>query len=211
MKKAGLSLVTLLALALLCVTLAGCQSAGYEARFDLRVTEAVIEENPPETGPDLEELVLSFRWSVTSAGLDAHVTNPRDTTAAILWEAATFSYGPGEPEPLVATAPKAGPDLPQPPTVIPAHGQMVVGMLPRSHAEWVWSANRAMGGSWKVSERLFGVALDPEAGEADRLAAAEAAVGRSLTVEIPVGIGERVLNHIFEIRVTGAEVYASYH
>ena len=211
MKKVLPGLTAIVVPALLSLTLAGCQTASYEARYELRVTTAVVEENAPETGPDMDELAMTFRWSVTSVGLDAHITNPADTTAAILWEGATFSYVPGDQEPLVATAPQAGPDLPQPATVIPGHGQMIVAMLPRSCVEWEWSANRAMGGSWKPSTRLFGISLPPEASEADRLALAETAVGERLSIEIPVRIGQRVHSYTFDVLVTGAEVYPSYH
>jgi len=191
--------------------LAGCQTGGHEARFELQVSEAVIEANAPETGPGVQELALMVSWSATTGGLDAHFTNPADSTAAILWEGATFSYEPGEPEPLVATAPHAGPDLPQPPMAIPRNGQVVIGMLPASHAEWKWLPNRAMGGSWVASTGLFGVTLTPEQTESERRSLAEAAAGRRAKIEISVQTGSRVITYIYDVRVTGAEVYASYH
>lgn len=211
MKKAELVCMVILLPALLCAALAGCQTASDEVRFELRVSEAVVEGNVPETGPGTQELAVKVSWSATTGGLDAYVTNPADTTASILWEDATFSYDSGDPEPLVATAPHAGPDLPQPPTVIPARGQMIVGMLPRSHAEWEWSTNRAMGGSWRSSTGLFGVEFTTEQSEAERRSLAEATVGRKAMIEIPVRTGSRVLTYIYDVRVTGAEVYASYH
>lgn len=211
MKKAELTTLAILLPVLLCAALTGCQTASDEVRFELRVSEAVIEENVPETGPGTQELAVKVIWSATTRGFDAHVTNPADTTASILWEEATFSYVPVEDEPLVATAPQAGPELPHPPTAIPARGQMIVGMLPRSHAEWEWSTNRAMGGSWRAVTGLFGVEFTEEQSESDRRALAESAVGRKAVIEIPVRTGSRVLTYIFDVRVTGAEVFASYH
>ena len=212
MKKTELTtFVTLLPVLLCAVVLTGCQTASDEVRFELRVSEAVVEENVPETGPGTQELAVKVNWSATTRGLDAYVTNPADTTASILWEGATFTCGTDDPEPLVATAPHAGPELPQQPTVIAANGQMIVGMLPMSHAEWEWSANRAMGGSWRATTGLFGVEFTPEQSEADRRALAESAVGRKAMIEIPVRTGSRVLTYIFDVRVKGAEVFASYH
>ncbi len=191
--------------------LAGCQSSSHEVRYEVRVSEAVVEENVPEAGPGTQKIAVRVEWSATSAGLNAHVTNPADTTAAILWEEATFSYGSEEPEPLVCTAPHSGPELPQPPTLIPRTGQMIVGMLPRSHAEWEWAASRAMGGSWKASTGLFGVTFTSEQSKSERRSLAETAIGSKVMIKIPVRTGSRVLTHIFDVRVTGAEVYASYH
>ncbi len=211
MKKAELVFPAVLLPFLLCAALSGCQTASDEVRFELRVSEAVVEENVPETGPKTQELAVKVFWSATTRGLDAHVTNPADTTASILWERATFSYGSGVPEPLVATAPHAGPELPQQPTVIPARGQMIVGMLPRSHAEWEWSTNRSMGGSWRATSGLFGVDFTQEQTEAERRALADATVGRKAMIQIPVRTRGRVLTYIYDVRVAGAEVYASYH
>ena len=88
---------------------------------------------------------------------------------------------------------------------------MIVGMLPRSHAEWEWLASRAMGGSWKASSGLFGVALTSEQSKSERRSLAQTAIGSKVMIKIPVRTGSRVLTHIFDVRVTGAEVYASYH
>jgi hypothetical protein len=199
------------ALGLVLVALAGCQSASHEARFELQVTEAVVEENAPEEGPTARELAAAIDWTMRTDGLDARVTNRADTVAMILWEGATFSVDGGETEPLVATAPQQEPEVPGLTSAIPAGGQMVVGMLPRSHAEWEWMPSRAMGGAWKPASGLFGVEFTTEQTEAERQALAETAVGRKVKVDVPVRIGSRVLRHIFDIRVTGAEVYASHH
>jgi len=203
--------VVLLSLVLICGALVGCQSSSHEVRYEVSVSEAVIEGSAPEDGPGTQEIALKVEWSATSAGLNAHFTNPADTTAAILWEEATFSYGSGEPEPLISTAPHAGSELPQPPTLIPRFGVVIVGMLPRSHAEWEWSASRAMGGSWKASSELFGVALTSEQSDSERQSLAATAIGKKAMIRISVRTGDRVLTHIFDVRVTGAEVYASYH
>jgi hypothetical protein len=200
-----------LGLVLVTAVIAGCQTASNEVRFDLAVSEAVVEEGVPETGPGTQDLAVKVTWTATTVGLDAHVTNPADTTAAILWEGATFSYGSAEPEPLVATAPHATPDLPQMPTEVPRNGQMIIGMLPRSHAEWEWSANRTMGGTWEASGGMFDIVLTPEQSESERRATAEAAVGRKAMIKIPIRTGSRVLTYIFDVRVKGAEVYSSYH
>ena len=196
---------------LVCLVLGGCQSSSYEVRYEVGVNEAVIEENVPETGPGTEEIAVKVVWSATSAGLSAHFTNPADTTAAILWEEATFSYGAEEREALVSTAPHAGPELPQPPTLIPGFGQMAVGMLPRSHAEWEWFPSRAMGGSWNASSEFLGVTLTAGQSKSERRSLADTAIGKKAMIEISVRTGSRVLTHIFDVRVTGAEVYASYH
>jgi hypothetical protein len=210
MKARHISLA-LLAPVLICVALAGCQSSSHEVRYEVSVSEAVFEGNTPETGPGTQEIALRVEWSATSAGLNAHITNPADTTAAILWEEATFSYGSGEPEPLISTAPHAGPELPQPPTLIPRFGVVIVGMLPQSHAEWEWFASRAMGGSWSASSGLFGVTLTSEQSDSERQSLAATAIGKKAMIKISVRTGDRVLTHIFDVRVTGAEVYASYH
>ena len=210
MKAKHISLV-LLSSGLICGALAGCQSSSPEVRYEVSASEAVVEGNVPEDGPGTQEIAVKVVWSATSAGLSAHFTNPADTTAVILWEGATFSYGSDEPEPLVSTAPHAGPELPQPPTLIPGFGVVIIGMLPQSHAEWEWSANRAMGGSWSASTDLFGVTLTPEQSDSERQNLAATAIGKKVMIKIPVRTRDRVLTHIFDIRVTGAEVYASYH
>ena len=196
---------------LICLAFAGCQSASYEVRYEVGVNEAVIEENVPETGPGTEEIAVKVVWSATSEGLSAHFTNPADTTAAILWEEATFSYGAGEREALVSTAPHSGPELPQPPTLIPGPGQVVVGMLPRSHAEWEWLPSRVMGGSWNASSEFLGVTLTAGQSKSELQSLAEAAIGKRVMIELTVQTGSRVLTHIFDVRVTGAEVFPSYH
>ncbi|MCK4511350.1 hypothetical protein KAW64_06395, partial [bacterium] len=94
--------VAVLLSAVLIVAVVGCQSSSYEVRYEVSVSEAVIEGNAPETGPETQEIALGVEWSVTSAGLNAHFTNPADSTAVILWEEATFSYGSEEPEPLIS-------------------------------------------------------------------------------------------------------------
>jgi len=88
---------------------------------------------------------------------------------------------------------------------------VIIGMLPQSHAEWEWFANRAMGGSWSASSGLFGITLTPEQSDSERQSLAETAIGKRAIVKISVRTGSRVLTHIFDVRVTGAEVYASYH
>ncbi len=203
--------VAVLLSAVLIAALVGCQSSSYEVRYEVSVSEAVIEGNVPETGPGTQEIALGVEWSMTSAGLDARCTNPADTTAAILWEEATFSYGSEEPEPLISTAPHADPELPQPPTLIPGFGVVIVGMLPQSHAEWEWFPSRAMGGSWSASSELFGVTLTSEQSDSERQSLAATAIGKKAMIEIPVRTGNRVITHIYDVRVTGAEVYASYH
>ncbi len=210
MKAKHISTV-LLSSILICWALAGCQSSSYEVRYEVAVNEAVIEENVPETGPGTEEIAVKVEWSATSEGLSAHFTNPADTTAAILWEGSTFSYRSKEREALVSTAPQAGPELPQPPTLIPGPGQMIIGMLPRSHAEWEWFPSRAMGGSWNASSGFFGVALTSGQSRSELQSLAETAIGKRAIIELTVRTGSRVLTHIFDVRVTGAEVFASYH
>jgi hypothetical protein len=209
--KAKYIFPVLLSSILICWALAGCQSASYEVRYEVAVNEAVIEENVPETGPGTEEIAVKVEWSATSEGLSAHFTNPADTTAAILWEEARFSYRSEEREALVSTAPHAGPELPQPPTLIPGHGQVIVGMLPRSQAEWEWLPSRAMGGSWKASPEFFGVTLTSGQSRSELWSLAETAIGKRVMIELTVRTGSRVLTHIFDVRVTGAEVFASYH
>lgn len=209
--KARYIFPALLSSILFCWALVGCQSSSYEVRYEVGINEAVIEEDVPETGPGTEEIAVKVEWSATSAGLSAHFTNPADTTAAILWEEATFSYGAGDREVLVSTAPHAGPELPQPPTLIPGSGQAVIGMLPRSHAEWEWFPSRAMGGVWNASSELFGVTLTAGQSKSELQSLAETAIGKRVMIELTVQTGSRVLTHIYDVRVTGAEVFASYH
>ena len=197
-------------LALAIAMLAGCQQkVGFEVRYELHMTEAVVEANAPETGPTTRELACSITWTATSEGLDAHITNPADTTVSVLWEGATFSYDGGEPEPLVSTALHETDDVPQPPTVIPAGGTVIVGMLPSSHAEWEWLPSRAMGGSWGASSGLFDVLPTLAQTEEERTALAETAVGRKFKIQIPISIGSREITYIFDARVMRAEVHAS--
>ena len=200
------------ALAMAIAVFAGCQQkVGYEVRYELHMTEAVVEANAPETGPTTRELACSVTWTVTSEGLDAHITNPADTTVSILWEGAMFSYDGGEPEPLVSTSLHETSDIPQPPTVIPAGGTMIVGMLPSSNAEWEWLPSRAMGGSWGVASALFDVQPTSTQTEEERTALAETAVGEKFKIQIPISIGSREITYIFDARVMRAEVHASFN
>jgi len=193
-----------------CLALVGCQSGSYEAHYELRVTEAVVEDGIPESGPGTEEIAVRVTWSADEDGLVASFTNPADTTAAIHWDEATISFDDEPPQPLLSTAPHPNPDLPQAPTLIPKYGQMIIGMLPESSAEWEWFSNRAMGGSWHPTSALFGITLNAEQSASDREALAETAVGRKIMIELPVRTGSRRLTHIYDLRVKRAEVRASY-
>jgi hypothetical protein len=84
-------------------------------------------------------------------------------------------------------------------------------MLPRSQAEWEWFPSRAMGGSWKASPEFFGVTLTSGQSRSELRSLAEAAIGKRVMIELTVRTGSRVLTHIFDVRVTGAEVFPSYH
>lgn len=187
-----------------CFSFVGCQSATFEPVYELRVTEAVIEDHAPDDAPDSRSVAVQVTWTADADGLVANVSNPSDTTAIIDWEKAVISVEGEPPTPLVSTAPHTGPDVHQPPTVIPGHGQVIVGMLPAGEAEWTWLPNRAMGGSWHLAAPLFGIAFDPGMSEAERQTIAETAVGRKLMVELPVRTGSRSFKHIYDIRVTGA-------
>ena len=88
---------------------------------------------------------------------------------------------------------------------------MVVGMLPLSHAEWEWFPSRAMGGSWNASSEFFGVTLTSGQSKSELQSLAETAIGKRMMIELTVRTGSRVLTHIFDVRVTSAEVFASYH
>jgi len=208
---AGRTIIAAACLALIVSMLVGCQTVDHEVRYEFQMTEAVVEANAPETGPTTLALACSVTWAVTSHGLDAHITNPADTTVAIQWEGATFSYDGGEPEPLVGTARHETPDIPQLPTVIPAGGTMIVGMLPSSHAKWEWLPSRAMGGSWGAESALFGILPTSVQTEEERRALAETAVGKRFKIRVPISTGSREITYIFDARVMGAEVYASYH
>lgn len=211
MKRSGLILASLLLPVALAVVLAGCQTAGHEVRYEVRVTQAVLESDAPASGADAQEIALETAWTVTSGELSARVTNPADSLAVILWDAARVSYGGDSVEALVSKAPHQSPDVPQPPTEIPPRGQMVIGMLPETNAEWEWLPNRAMGGAWRSASGLFGITLDSEQSEDDRRALAETAVGRKIVVDLTVRTGTRVLRYIYDMRVTGAEVRTTYH
>ncbi len=194
------------------LVLTGCQESTYRARYDVAVTEAVIEENFPEDGPRTSEIAASIEWSVASHAIGARFTNHADTTAMIVWANTTIADESGEEVPLVrVTSPASGPELPQPPTNVPAGGSVAFDCFPVSLAEFEWHPNRSMGGFWRASKGLFGVELDTAAGDDERLALAEAATGRKSRIRVPVMVGARTIVHIFDVRVTGAEVYASYH
>ena len=191
-------------------SMTGCQSPGYEIRYEVSKTEAVLEANAPEEGPPTERIALDIDWTITSDSLEARMSNPADTTAVIMWDGATFTYG-DETVPLVTTAPSPSPDLPQQGTVIPRRGQMAVDVVPLSQAEWEWLPNRAMGGRWRPVGGLLGI--KPEATQTDdeRAALAETALGEKFKVRIPVSTGHRVLTYLFDFRVAGARVEAVFH
>ena len=191
--------------------LAGCQSADLKAHYELRATEAVMEAEIPEDGPGTEQIAVRVTWSADADGVVGSFSNPADTTAAIHWEKATISVDGEPPVPLLSAAPQPGPDLPQPPTVIPRLGQMIIGMLPGDAAEWEWFANRTLGGSWRPTAPLFGIEFTPGMSEAERLSMAETAVGKRIRIELPVRTGGRRLTHIYDIRVTGAELRPSFN
>jgi hypothetical protein len=178
--------------------LAGCTTATYEVRYDVRVTEAVVETDVPEDGPGTQVIAVRTEWTVSSFALDVRFSNPADTAAVIMWEGATYSHG-GETAPLVLTAPQAGPELPQPPTTIPRRGQVAVGLIPQSHGEWY------------AVEGLFGGAAGPEPTESDWQAVADAAIGQTFEVRIPIRTGGRSLTYMYDVRVLGATVRPSYH
>lgn len=199
------------AAAALLVLAAGCESRSYDVRYELSVTEAVVEENVPDDGPATDEIAVRATWSATGSALSARFSNPADTTAAILWEGATYTPGAGEPVALVTTAPSPGDELPQAPTVVPARGEMAVDMLPLPDAEWEWLPNRVMGGFWKASPALFGVDVNAAQSDAERRSLAESVVGERFVIKIPMRTGKRVMTHIYDVRVAGAEVFPSYH
>jgi len=198
-------LVTLLA------SLAGCQSGTYEPVYDLRVTEAVVEDGVPEEGPGTHEIAIRATWTADSGGFVGSFANPADTTAAIHWDEATIAIDGGETQPLLSAAPHPNPDLPQPPTIIPRRGTMMVGMLSAGHAEWEWFTNRAMGGAWHPTRALFGIAFDAEQSESDRRDLARTAVGKKIMIELPVRTGSRKLTHIYDIRVVEADIRATHN
>ena len=119
----------------------------------LAVTEAVIEENFPEDGPRTSEIAAGIEWSVASHAIGARFTNHADTTAMIVWANATIADESGEEVPLVrVTSPASGPELPQPPTNVPAGGSVAFDCFPVSLAEFEWHPNRSMGGFWRASK-----------------------------------------------------------
>jgi hypothetical protein len=191
------------------VLLAGCQSASYEAVYEFNVTEAVMEENTPEEGPPTDDIAVDIQWRVGSHRLSARITNPADTTAVLVWDGAEFTHD-GETVPLVWTAPVVNADLPQAPVSIAARGQLVADMLPVSNAVWEWLPNRAMGGSWAAGTGLFGI--DPSAGQTDdeRRLSAESAIGQRFKIRLVFTTGDRKLTYIYDMRVTGATVRATY-
>ena len=192
--------------------LAGCQESTYRARYDVAVTEAVVEENFPDDGPKTSEIAASIEWSLSSHAIGVRFTNRADTTAMLVWANMTIADETGDEAQLVrVTSPSAGPELPQPPTDVPAGGSVAFDCFPVTLAEFEWHPNRAMGGFWHATKGLFGVELDAAEGNDERLALAEAATGRKFRIRVPVMVGARTIVHIFDVRVTGAEVYASYH
>lgn len=191
------------------VTLTGCQSPDLKAVYELRVTEAVVEADIPDDGPGTEKIAIRATWRADADGLVGSFSNPADTTAVIHWEDASISIDGGPPVPVLSAALYPNPDLPQPPTVIPRLGQIVIGILPGDAAEWEWLANRTMGGSWYPTAPLFGIAFTPEMDRNERLSLAETAVGKKIMIELPVRTGKRSLTYIYDIRVAGADLRPS--
>lgn len=213
MVKASLASVGAVALGLavvLTLALTGCTSSTYEVRYEVRVTEAVVETDVPEDGPGTQEIAVRSEWTVSSFALDVRFSNPADTVATIVWEGATYTHG-DETTPLVLTAPHGGPELPQPPTIIPRRGQVAVGLIPHSHGEWRWFTNRATGGIWYAVRGLFGGRAEAEQTESEWQAVAEAAVGETFEMRIPIMTGDRSLTYLYDVRVMDATVRPSYH
>lgn len=200
---------TAFALAVVGWALAGCQSASYEVLYETTLTEAVLEDNVPEDGPRTDEIAMKIEWTIESHGLTARITNPADTTAAILWEDATFTHG-DDVVALVSTAPSSSQDLPQAPTIIPRRGQLAAGMLPLSNAEWQTLPNMSMGGYWLATTGLFGVTPSADSSDEERNRQAEAAVGQKFKIRLPVRTGDRVLTYLYDMRVVRAQVRAAY-
>lgn len=201
----------LLAVAVCLLAAGGCDSPSYRVRYEVSVTPSVVEREPPEEGPRTSEIAADIAWTVTSSRLEARVTNNADTTAAILWEGATISFDGGEAEQLLHGSPAAGPDLPQDPTEIPGGGQVVLDAVPASAAEWEWLPNRVMGGSWSAVRDIMGTELPDSGSEDAMMDAAREAVGRRLTVRIPLRIGHRILRQTYDMRVVDVRTFRAYH
>ncbi|MBN2564352.1 MAG: hypothetical protein JXB46_01435 [Candidatus Eisenbacteria bacterium] len=189
----------------------GCESPRYEVHYELGVTPAAVESDAPEDGPKTTAIAADIAWTLTSHSLEALVTNRADTTAVILWEGATISHDGGEPEPLISCSPCPGPDLPQAPTTIPRKGQIAIDTIPGSLGEWEWLSNRAMGGSWHATADIMGVPLSEAGSMEDIEKAALETVGRKLRIRVPIRIGRRLVTHLYELRVSGADVRRAYH
>jgi hypothetical protein len=194
-----------------CLLAFGCEAPVYEVHYEVNVTPAVVENDAPEEGPTTTQIAAEIAWRLTSSALEVRVTNRADTTAILLWEQATVAYDGGEPELLLCGSHAASPDLPQEPTAVPRRGQVALDAIPRSAAEWEWFPNRVMGGSWRATRDIMGTAADDAGTQDELLSAARQAVGRKLTVRIPVRIGSRLLTHIYEMRVADVATYRAYN
>jgi hypothetical protein len=205
--RAAALVVSAAAVAALC----GCQAPVYDIHYEIGVTPSVVESNAPEEGPKTSDLAATITWTLTSHSLEAFISNPADSTAAIMWSGATFAYDGGEPEPLISSAPSSSPELPQAPTLVPRKGQVALDTIPRGAAEWKWMPNRAMGGSWRADRDIMGVSLSEGASKEDMEKAALETVGKKIRIRIPFRIGHRNITNSYEIRITGAEVERVYH
>jgi hypothetical protein len=68
-----------------------------------------------------------------------------------------------------------------------------------------------MGGTWKPSGGLFGVEFTSQQTESERVSLAETALGKRAKIALDIRTGSRVLTYIYDVRVTGAEVHATYN
>jgi hypothetical protein len=192
------------------LVLSGCQPSSYDVWYQVEVTETISGAGATESGSRTGDPNLRVNWRVYSFELTGEFANPSDKEAMILWDGAVYSYA-SESEPLVATTLAKVPDLPQPPTAVPAGGKLEISMLPRSNADWRWYTDRSEGGFWYAKSHLFGISPNHNMSKAERQQLCEAAIGKQFVVRIPIKSGGSVLIHEYHFRVIGAKVNPAYY
>jgi hypothetical protein len=203
-------MMVLVTAASLVLVLSGCQPSSYDVWYQVEVTETISSAGATESESRTDAPNLRVIWRVYSFELTGEFANPTNKEAVILWENAVYSSA-SESEPLIATMLAKVPDLPQPPTAVPAGGKLEISMLPRPNADWRWYTDRAEGGFWYAKSPLFGISLNHSMSKAERQQLSETAIGKQFEVRIPVRSGSSVLIHEYHFRVVGAKVKPAYY
>lgn len=218
----GFPLGTIVAVAIFPVVLTGCCClispfpCDYGVKYQVKVNRSVYESGVLEPVQSSSDNYVNVEWHIRSTGLRGIYSNPMNIEGKMLWKGAVFSYR-GESEPLILAANLTDlqafltPDLPQPPTIIPPHGQVQVYTLPLSRAKWRWFHNKSTGGFYESISPLIGPDLMLEQNKKGQQQLAEMTIGQEFDVRIPIQFEEKVLIHEFHFRIVGAKAIGIYY